>query len=343
MAINWDSSEHLAAVAVGCLALVAPPVAATTGAIVGAAALVGMWRKAKAKLGLDDRAFLAEAIGKTEAAMQMIYAGDWAAEADIAAADRAMAVHLADCIPDKATLGSLVLDQATYPDRAAQMVVELLARRDALFSTDRAGASELARRFATEAVKNALTAALERPDYSQALVPFMLTAIGKGVATVVDTTARIEAGQSAQGVVLDEQTGLLRELVAAKRAEAGRQNVSEEALIALARRVAEKVEDAGQALAELEQAIESFLAIREAAARGTNLGELVDRTMAGMAAANERLDFDAAAREGARGFEDWEAKFEAERQGGLKLIEANIEQARLRRDVKGAVDWVCRR
>ena len=114
-------------------------------------------------------------------------------------------------------------------------------------------------------------------------------------------------------------------------------------LIALSRRIVKQVDDPTQALAELGTAIDEFLSVREAAARGTNLGELVDQTLRNIAAANERGAFDEGARLGAQAFAEWEERQEAQRQAGLRLIEANIEQERLRFDAAGVARWVAER
>lgn len=196
MTLKWDCAQHVAAVAVGCVALAAPGAAAIAGPAVGAAALLGVWRKAKQQLGLDDRAIVAAAQEAAREGLERLYGGDWAAMADLNAADRAMVRHLADCVPERAQLAELILDQARYPAAAAVLVVDRLATRDPLFAeAGQPGASEPARRFALTVIESALKTALDNPDYAQAMMPHMLAALGQGVATVVATTQGIAATQ----------------------------------------------------------------------------------------------------------------------------------------------------
>ncbi|MEG3180917.1 tetratricopeptide repeat protein [Sphingomonas sp. LT1P40] len=208
-----------------------------------------------------------------------------------------------------------------------------------------------------EHFSDALKADGDRPEGERAFRILTFEALAElraDGAVVVDAVGRIEAGQAEDrtrdeafqrrtDARSEEVLALVNELVDARRAEARAQRVDEQELIALARRVAENVSDADAALTALGPAIDSFIRIRDAAGRGTNLGELVDRALREMAEANAREDFDAGARVGADAFREWQMQQDAARQIGLRLIEANIEQARVGFDAAAAANWICER
>lgn len=130
-------------------------------------------------------------------------------------------------------------------------------------------------------------------------------------------------------------------LLEAVRGAARQRSVGTEPLIALARRIAENVPDLAVAEAELHRALDEFAALRARAAQGSNLGDLVDETMRALAAHNERGDLDAGVRaieQGIAVLREREAEVKAA-QG--RLIDAAIEQHRLRFDAAEVAKWLC--
>ncbi len=142
---------------------------------------------------------------------------------------------------------------------------------------------------------------------------------------------------------LDEIKAIAESLAAQLKPDPRTANITDEALLALAGKIAQNISDPQQALAALDRAIDEFLRIREQAERGTNLGDLVNRTLRAMAAANERGAFDDGADAGASAFADWQAQQQAAKQEGLRLIDANIEQHRLRFDAAAMAHWIVER
>src|SRR5262249_8262172 len=84
----------------------------------------------------------------------------------------------------------------------------------------------------------------------------------------------------------------------------------------------------------------------EKGARGSNLGDLVDAVLAGIAAKTRAGDIEGAARQADQGFAEWE-RAEAERHAlslhsGIALLEAGLRQDILRRDALAAARRVQR-
>ena len=154
---------------------------------------------------------------------------------------------------------------------------------------------------------------------------------------------------------LDEQaiaslmSGMEARLLAAIAAqpatrEARAAGVEARVFVLLARRINVAVEDEAQALAELEMAITELARLQETAERGSNLDAMVDEALRRVAEKARRGEFDEAAKEAERAFDAWQEcereRRARERADGLRLVEANIEQHRFRRDAKAMALWV---
>ena len=124
-------------------------------------------------------------------------------------------------------------------------------------------------------------------------------------------------------------------------------NVDARAFVLLARKINLEVDDESQALNELSRGVEELLKIKAAADEGASLDALVDQAMKKIAEQSLRGEFDSAAAEAATAFADWERRDAeqraAQRQSGLRLINANIQQHLLRRDSASAAGWIERR
>ena len=318
----------------------------TAGALVGGAALIRAFHEKCEKSGLDS----AKLIEK----MRIAVLRDWQsvdqtqAERDaIGLACNLIASHIAACLPTREQLAATALNgDDVYPSAAAALIVDRLAAHDeacrGAFAED-----GMPRRFALDVVKRALAEAKNDADYAPLLTLDLVIEVAGGVGRLERSTARIEEAQGTDRVRDEafqaDAQAMLRELVEAGREKARTRHVSDDELLALARRVTKDVADVGQALLELDRVIDSFLAIREAAERGTNLGDLVDRAYRAVAAANERQDFEAGARAGEAAYDAWAERQKAEREAGLRLIDLNLEQARVRRVPEEAAHWVHRR
>ncbi|WP_052507667.1 tetratricopeptide repeat protein [Sphingomonas hengshuiensis] len=336
-----DWLEPVAAVACALASFVAPIDGGATAALVGGAALLARFKAARAKAGLDD--------AKLTEKMRLAVIRDWdrpdqseEARDAVGLAATAMGKHIADCLPTREQVAQVAMrGQGSYPAAVARLVVDRLAGCDAecgsLFVAPGDGAEpSIGRRFALDVVERAVRQAKDDPEYATLLTLDLVIEIAGGVARVEDM---VEANSA---VCLDTNA-MVRALFDDMRATQRARHLTDEALIALARRIAAKVEDAGEALEALGLAIDEFIRQRDQAERGTNLGELVDRTLRNIVAANDLGDLDKGAQEAARAFDDWCEQLEAARQAGLRLIDANIEQHRLRFDAEAMAHWIGKR
>jgi tetratricopeptide (TPR) repeat protein len=130
------------------------------------------------------------------------------------------------------------------------------------------------------------------------------------------------------------------ELIAKLTDEAQERGVQNAALVALARRVAPTVQAPEEAIAQLDGALDAYLAVRDQAARGSNHHELIDAAIRRMAEQNERQEFDEAARIGEQAYAELIEQEAALKAGKLKLAETNIAQHRMRGDAEAMAKWI---
>ena len=102
-------------------------------------------------------------------------------------------------------------------------------------------------------------------------------------------------------------------------------------IIQLAKRISAHVSDFGQALLELERAVEIAIKVQADGARGTNTDNFVDEVLRRVAALSAKGQHKDAGTEADKAFAQWE-RDEAERQeaalqAGVKLLDAGINQA----------------
>jgi hypothetical protein len=117
---------------------------------------------------------------------------------------------------------------------------------------------------------------------------------------------------------------------------AERAGINRKAIIELAQRIKADVVDFGQALRELEQAVEIAIEVAEEGRRSSNTGDFVDAVLACVAEKSARGHYNDAAADVDSAFAQWKTE-EAERrvavlQGGLKLLYAGLKQDMLRRN-----------
>ena len=158
--------------------------------------------------------------------------------------------------------------------------------------------------------------------------------------------------QSTQGQQIDrvaEQIERMLQLFSRSplAAQAREAHVDARAFVLLARKINLEVDDENQALNELSRAVEELLKLKATAEHGTSIDALVNQALRRIAEQSLRGEFESAAKEAESAFAEWELR-EAERrqtqrQSGLILIEANIQQQLLRRDSVAVADWVERR
>jgi tetratricopeptide (TPR) repeat protein len=163
---------------------------------------------------------------------------------------------------------------------------------------------------------------------------------------------KVERPREAQGEKIDavkeDTAAILAKLDAVANAVMSRDRerldeigISRELVLGLARQL--KPEEAlsfEQAVTEVRAAVETAIKVVAEGERGSNLGEFVDSVLKRIAERTLAQDFEGAASEADRAFADWQRGEEERRAestaAGIRLLEAGIEQDRLRRDFRSA-------
>lgn len=317
--------------------------------MIGGAGLIARFREGTAKAGLDEPALLSK--------MQMSVLRDWTRPYDmtqtdvdaLALADAAMTKHLPKVMLSRAELAGSSTEAAKepYPKYAARLVVDRLAECDAMFAApeDPAAEPSLARLFALHVIEAGLNLAREDKDYATLLTLDLVIAGNAAHATTHEKLDQLDARVAARAEedrqIGGEHSALLKQILAAVGGDAEERGVTEKALIELARRVADNIPDAAQAIAQLQRAIDEYIGLRDQAARGSNLGDLVDEALRRIAAQNEQGKFDAGADEGARAYAELIEQGQTLRAAKLNIIAANIDQHRMRVDAEAIALWIC--
>ena len=170
-------------------------------------------------------------------------------------------------------------------------------------------------------------------DSKEALGKSAAIALGKH-AVWLATKSNTQAGQS----TIDPAE--FAKLLEAVRADAERKDIGTQAVLALASKVAENVPDTATAIAELNNALDEYLRIRENAAKGSNFSVEIDAAINRVQAKIAANDFDAALAQGEaeyRLLEDKEAELSAAK---IKLAQTNIATARIAYDATTMARWI---
>jgi tetratricopeptide (TPR) repeat protein len=204
--MRWVCEEKLAAVAMGCVGLATLDPDKVVGGAVAGAGLLKLWGAAREQNGVGSEALLARVRKRVGKGFADWAAGHPGAEADILAADKAMAKHLADCVPPVAELAKTTYDEEDFPAYAARLIVERLATRNAIFSETSDIRVPAAREFALAVVTGALTEA-------KSVEPFMVRLTQEVVLLIPQHLQRIErtveAGFAAQDAQFAELKAML--------------------------------------------------------------------------------------------------------------------------------------
>jgi tetratricopeptide (TPR) repeat protein len=218
------------------------------------------------------------------------------------------------------------------------LVIARVETQDNLFAQAGERASPIARRFAVVVIEAALKTALTNQDYFARLTPFILDAVKRETQATHQAVAALRADVRS----LIERFG---ESPLGRRAR--REIVGNRAFVVLARRINQEIDDPDQALTELTNMVELILQQKSDAERGTNLDGAVDAVLRRIADKASQGQFNLAAKEAESAFTDWESREadrrDAERETGLRLIQANIDQNVLRGDADAVADWTERR
>ncbi|MBA16491.1 MAG: hypothetical protein CMN73_09055, partial [Sphingomonas sp.] len=343
--LKLNCLEPLTAIGIGVGACALAPLDAglTAGAVIGGAGLFARIRLNSRKAGLDDAALVKRMQREIFRATERW--DDSTATRDARTlADQAMTTLLPEVMFTREELAAIATETADrgerYPVIAARKIVDRLGELNATFAES--DPPTLARQFALDVVEAALIAAKQDPDYARLLTLDITIEIARAQAENNAMLRRVIAEQQEHHAVSRDNNAMLLQLVDRLGPEE-RRGLTEEALIALARRVTEDVSDVDEARAAVERAIEAFVETREQAARGTNLGDLVDAALRRIAARNAEADFEGGAAEGERA---WAALAEQEatlQAGKAAIVDINIRQSRMRGDPDALARWISER
>ncbi len=179
MSFSLNCLESLTAISFGLYAVTTGDLGTMAGGSVAGTTLLRLWSEHRSKRPLDSERALTKAREAVAKDFAVWSEREWVSAADIRAADLAMKQHLADCIPDKETLGGLVISDQRYPKCAARYVVDKLAKRDPLFQPE-----GVPRDFALAVVESAVRSALGDEEYTKELQVYMLAAVGEAVQNI---------------------------------------------------------------------------------------------------------------------------------------------------------------
>lgn len=152
----------------------------STGMAIGGAAIVRAFTEARSKHGLESRSH----IEKTRLAILREVALEdlnESARDAVGITDAALSRYLVECIPTREELGAAAVNSERYPAAACKLILDRLAKHDAMFRDD-----QFARDFTTRVMTAALREGLNNPDYVNLLSIQILTAVGQAVAEIRD-------------------------------------------------------------------------------------------------------------------------------------------------------------
>ncbi len=340
MKLDWLCAEKATAVSLGCAGLMLADGGLMAGGAIAGAGLLGLWNNARRADGVSSKKVLAEA----RAALLADYAG-WAEgrdllEADLIAADQAMARHLLDCVPPVAELARTTFHAEEFPAHAALLVVDGLADKNPIFSATHSSRSPAAREFALLVMKSALTKAKEQLPFLQRLTQEIVLLLPQYLVRIESAVKAADVGSQQRDAAME---AMLQQIIASQQQSATAQGVSADKLRMLALRIVTKVEDEGEAECALSAAIDELLKLRDEAERGTNFGDEVDEAIRRIFAKVEANDLDGAGRQGAEEFRRLAEMMEGLQAAQASLAETNLSVARMAFDAEAMAHWAVER
>ncbi|WP_425088296.1 hypothetical protein [Stappia sp.] len=229
---------------------------------------------------------------------------------------------------DASALANLMLE------RAEVVRPELYADKSPQNAT-----AKLAREFLHELVRRSYTLLTANADYLDRIAPDLWRGVLEGLGEIKEDTGAIRVDTGAIRGEIGELKAMLAAM--ADKTEAARASgITDDALIALARRISEEVEDAQQAFRELQGAVEIAIRVQEEGAAGTNLGAFVDEVLRRVARLSATGNYDDAASEVDTALAAEEAEH---KERVLRLLDAGIEQDLLRRRPEAVADRLVRK
>lgn len=222
-----------------------------------------------------------------------------------------------------------LVEQRLNPRNLADLVlIKAAEAMPAAYGTKTAGHREatLARKFLWDLTHSAFAYLLTIQEFVEALQPALWSGLFDQIDQIEDALGK---GLDAQSVQMAEMEQRLLEAIETRPQGS---SVADEALVALARRVAGDVNDPKQALRELEKAVEIAVSVQNTTDGGSG-------SLAQVAALSARGAYD----EAADTIEDAITLAEQDHKDTIRaLLAAGIEQDRLRRDPQGVATKLMR-
>ncbi|MEP0190697.1 MAG: hypothetical protein ABJ311_13140 [Erythrobacter sp.] len=329
-------------IGVGALALAPLDAGLTAGAVIGGAGLFARIKENASKAGLDDD----KLIGRVQTRLlKQLDHWDQHAEREAAErADEAMTRLLPQVMLSREELASLVMETSDrkerYPILAARKIVDQLALHDTIFAQAPAGSAQnYEREFALEAVESGLRAGMEDPDYATLLTLNITIELGAAIAETNAMLAQIKMKQEQDSASIAYLVQREKEREAAE----GRDPVPDDRIIALARKIVEKVEDPAQAAQILEDNIDIYLDMLVDRERGSNLGDAADAAFERVLTLIDAQDYAGAVSQAEREYRRLheEEREQAEQMAArkIRMAKTGLRAARLDVDAQRAAFW----
>ncbi len=185
MAIGWKCLESVAGLTAGIAAVASGLGGAgvAVGTTISAAKLLGLVGDDRERHGPESESTLARIREEVRTGIVRDVVLGIAPQADLNAADAALAELLPECMLDRTRLAESAIHPDGFPKRAAVMIVDELAMANPIFAASGLSASSntTCRDFALRVIQIALSAALNDKDYAERLGPHLLVALAKGI------------------------------------------------------------------------------------------------------------------------------------------------------------------
>lgn len=163
----------------------------------------------------------------------------------------------------------------------------------------------------------------------------------QGTLTAVAQDARsIRAAQAQQATTLAELKSMVNALSLQQRLATDEAGIQPSVLIEMARRIRGDVNSADLALSELRNAVDTVVGLLARTQRANTVDSAVNDALRQLADLTRSGNFDEAAIAADHALSDWEIDRGASAEAGLRLVQAAVETAILRRDATSAAKHI---
>lgn len=347
MKLGWLCAEKVTALSLGIAGLMLGDVGLMGGGVVAVSGLIDGWKTSRRDSGLNSN----QVLSKARKDLLNDYAS-WAEgrellDADLIAADHAMADNLLDCVLPVADLAAAAFSVETFPTHVARLVVDRLAEKNPIFSDTHPARAPAAREFALTVMNLAVTRAKDQPAFLQRLTQEVGLLVPQHLVQIESEIRAIDKGsQKRDGEVLAgnaRMEAMLRQITASQKVLAESRGVSTDKLRMLALRIVSNVENEIDAEVALSDALDELLTLREEVRRGSNFGDEVDEAIKRIFDRVEANDLDGASNQGADEFRRMKEVIDGLRTAHGSIVDVNLSIARMKFDAEGLAFWTIER